>query len=189
MAYYPIMLDLSNKKCLIVGGGSVAERKANDLLKAEACVTIISPKVTEGIENLYRERRVDLKLREYQQGDLEGYFLVIAATDVPEVNEEIYAEACDRGILINTVDQKERSMFISPAVLRKGDLIIAISTSGKSPLLARKIKQFLDDVISDDIVNIVYKLGDIRDDAKARFDNIEDRIRYYEDVIKKYIRE
>ncbi|WP_026486910.1 precorrin-2 dehydrogenase/sirohydrochlorin ferrochelatase family protein [Caldanaerobius polysaccharolyticus] len=188
MAYYPVMLDIADKKCLVVGGGAVAERKVKDLVGVGARVTVISPEITQGIAMLHRDGFVDVVMRRYRSGDVDGYSLVIAATGDKVVNQQVYKEARDKGVLINTVDQREMSTFISPAVLRKGDIVIAISTSGKSPLLAKELKKFLDEIISEEVAEGVKELGDVREKAKRQFDTLEARTGYYREVLKKHLK-
>ena len=145
-SYYPIFLRLEQKPCLVVGGGKVAERKIKGLLAAGAKVTVVSPEVTPEIEKLSEEGKIKLHKRPYQPEDLKGAFLVIAATNNPQLQEKIAKEADSLGIPCNVVDQPELSSFIVPSVIRRGRLSLAISTSGASPAVARRIREKLEEI-------------------------------------------
>jgi precorrin-2 dehydrogenase/sirohydrochlorin ferrochelatase len=142
--YYPAFLELTGRLCVVIGGGRVAERKIKTLLECGAKVKVISPEVTSGIERLYQEGKLTLEKRPYQEGDLEGAWLVIAATSDPEVQKQVFEEAESRRIFCNVVDVPERCSFIVPSVIRRGELCLAISTSGASPALARRIRERLE---------------------------------------------
>lgn len=142
--FYPIFLRLKDKLCVVVGGGVVAERKVLGLLTAGAKVKVISPELTEKLKNLNDEGKITWISREYQRGDLQGAFLVISATNNPKVQEEVYQEAGERGIPCNVVDNPKLCSFIVPSVIRRGDLTIAISTSGISPAVARRLREQLE---------------------------------------------
>jgi len=140
MNYYPIFLDLRGRQCLVVGGGQVATRKVEGLLKAGARVTVISPESTETLGEWREEGKIIYLKRCYQRGDLKGYFLVYAATDLAEVNSEMAEEARAERVLLNVVDRSPFCGFVSPSVLERGDLIIAVSTGGKSPGFAKLVR-------------------------------------------------
>lgn len=136
--YYPAFINLRNKKTVVIGGGKIAERKVLSLLKAEADVTVISPLITKRLEKKASEGKIMHINREYKKGDLKNYFLVIAATNEREVNEQIAREA---KCLVNVVDTPELCNFIVPSVVKRGHLTIAISTSGISPAMSRTIRK------------------------------------------------
>ena len=143
MSLYPVFLKLKDVPCLVIGGGAVAERKVKSLLEAEASITVISPTVTEELRVIIASGKVEHRQREYRVGDLEGYTVVIASTSSREVNGQVYREATKREALINAVDDPEHSSFFMPSVIRRGDLQIAVSTSGRAPYFARKLRQLL----------------------------------------------
>ena len=143
-SYYPVFLDLKNKHCLIFGGGAVAESKLAKLLESSADVTVISPEITAGIREALQPGKLEWEAREYQPGDLAGAFLGIAATNLRGVNELIFREAEELGVLINVVDEPEQCSFIAPSVVSRGPVTVAISTDGTSPALARKLRETLD---------------------------------------------
>jgi precorrin-2 dehydrogenase / sirohydrochlorin ferrochelatase len=143
MRYYPIFLDLRAQRCLVIGGGEVAERKVATLLQADGQVTVISPTLTLQLQSWVEERQITAHLRTYQKGDMHGFSLVFAATDDEELHRQTAAEAQEAGIFLNVVDRPALCSFIVPALVSRGDLTLAISTSGASPAMAKKIRQEL----------------------------------------------
>lgn len=143
MNYYPICLKIEGRPCLVVGGGKVASRKVEGLLAAGARVTVISPELSDGLARLRDEGAIVWQPRGYQVGDGEGYFLLMAATDDPAVQDLVQADAERLQSLVNVADVPEKCNFILPAVVKRGALSIAISTSGKSPALAKKLRREL----------------------------------------------
>lgn len=140
---YPVFLRLEGQPCLVVGGGAVAERKVRALLAAGASVRVVSPTLNEALAGLAREGRILYVRRGYRPGDLAGVLLVVAATASPALNTRIARECRARRILVNVVNAPEAGNFLVPAVLRRGALVIAVSTGGKSPLLARILRDEL----------------------------------------------
>jgi precorrin-2 dehydrogenase / sirohydrochlorin ferrochelatase len=163
MRYYPAFLDLQDLNCLVVGGGQVGERKVETLLSCGARVHLVSPELTPRLEERVRQSRVRLIASEFLPEHLEGMFLVIGATDDPEVNRRISAEARSRNLLCNIVDKPRECNFIVPSQVNRGDLVIAVSTGGRSPALAKKIRQDLE-ILFPDIYGIyVALLGRVRE--------------------------
>jgi precorrin-2 dehydrogenase/sirohydrochlorin ferrochelatase len=146
MKYYPIFLRVAGRPCLVLGAGRVAEQKVESLLKAGACVTVISPDITARLAALAAARKIRHHARAYQPGDLRGAFLVYAATHSEELHVQIAMDAKKAGVLLNVVDRPQLCDFITPAIVERGDLVVATSTSGASPALAKRIRQQLDDV-------------------------------------------
>jgi precorrin-2 dehydrogenase/sirohydrochlorin ferrochelatase len=145
MKGYPILLvNLHRARCVVVGGGEVAARKVESLRAADAQVSVISPHLHPALESLAAAGGVQVIRRAYRRGDLEGAFLAIAATDEPAVNQAAWEEARARGMLINVVDDPEHCNFFVPAVVRQGDLVIAVSTGGDNPALARCLRERLE---------------------------------------------
>jgi len=136
---YPVNLQINNRSCLVVGGGGVAERKVVGLLAAGACVTVLSPEVTQKLTELIKEKRVIHVARTYQVGDVAGSFIVICATNNCGVNKLVAEEASQTGALVNVADAPELGNFNVPAQISHGDLLITISTGGKSPALAKRL--------------------------------------------------
>ena len=162
MSFYPICLDLEAKRCVVVGGGRVAERKVMGLLACGAQVSVISPELTEELNRQYSEGKLQWINREYRHGDLAQAFLVIAATDDEETQKLVYREAAAGNLLLNVADVPGRCNFILPATARQGDLAISVSTAGKSPALARKIRMELEKSYGPEYRVLVDILGVIR---------------------------
>jgi len=144
MNLFPIFLHLGNRPCLVVGGGRISEGKIGGLLRAGARVRVVAPEATAKIRAWHREKKIIWQRRPYRTNDLSKYFLVIAATNSPELHRRIFRKARQLGVLCNVVDVPALSDFFYPAVVRRGPLQIAISTSGKSPALAKRLRQQLE---------------------------------------------
>lgn len=143
MRYYPVFLNLEGRRCVVVGGGRVAERKVLSLLRARAAVHVISPDLTPRLAALAAKKKIGLARRTYHQGDLDGALLVFAATNNPQTQQAVREDAEAAGALVNAADDRERSTFLVPASFVQGDLQVAISTSGASPALARGLRRQL----------------------------------------------
>ncbi len=168
MSYYPVFLDIRNKRCVVCGGGEVALRKVKTLLEHGAAVEVISPSSCTELLALSENREILLHPREYQEGDLKGAFVVIAATNERDTNLRIVAGARRNGCLVNTVDDADNSDFIVPSCLRRGELTIAVSTSGKSPALARKLRTRLEMEFGTEYAGLVQLIGEVRAEMKKR---------------------
>ena len=144
MVYYPINLNLSGREVVVVGGGRIAGRKIMGLMEAMAVVTVISPTLTLELTEYAKEGKLTWKERDFTAADIQDAFLIIAATNHPEINQAVYKAAAPHQ-LISLVDDPEKSNFILPAVLNQGKLSITVSTSGASPILAKKIKREIAD--------------------------------------------
>lgn len=166
--YYPVFLDIHDRKCVVVGGGTVAFRKVNMLLDAGADVTVISPKPHPDIARLSKERTIRLIRREYETGDLKGAVIAIACTDVKEVNRKVANEAKKAGVLINIADDPKPSDFIIPSFFRQGGLTVAVSTSGISPALARKIRTTLQKSFGEEYASLLSLIGEVRSTLKYK---------------------
>ena len=162
MKYYPIYLDIKNRNCLVVGGGSVGIRKVLTLLACGANVTVVSLDATEKLQELSNNGMIKLKERPFQTIDLDDRFLVIGATDNQELNFKIHVEAERRGLLCNIADLPKACNFILPSIVNRGDLIIAISTSGKSPGFAKKLRKHLEKEFGDEYAEFLNLMGAIR---------------------------
>ncbi len=172
MSYYPIAIDLTGKKCLVVGGGNVAFRKARSLVDAGAFVTVISPRIENSFLSLPNTTVLN---REYKKGDIVGYLLVFAATDNEASNKEIFNEAQSNGILVNVVDKPEICSFIVPSVMKRGDLMISVITSGKSPALSKRIRNELEMLYGPEYADYVAMLADARNKIKQKYTDYRDR--------------
>jgi len=164
--YYPISLNLSGKKCVVVGGGVVALRKVRGLLEHGANVEVISPSVCSEISALAEAGEIGVKVKRYEHGDLDDAFLVIVATAESDTNREVAREARRRKVLVNVVDDPEQSDFNVPSIVRQRDLIIAISTGGKSPALARKIRTRLEKIFGEEYASLTDLIDEVRSELK-----------------------
>ncbi|MCP4540213.1 MAG: bifunctional precorrin-2 dehydrogenase/sirohydrochlorin ferrochelatase [Chloroflexi bacterium] len=164
MIGYPITLvHLHRARCLVVGGGKVAARKVVGLITTDAQVVVISPVLCERLELLAECGDIEVMRRDYCSGDLEETFLVIAATDDPAVNHQIWEEAQEQGVLINVVDDPPHCTFIAPAVVRQGPLTLAISTGGRCPALARHLREQFEQEFDPTYGRFVELLGELRE--------------------------
>lgn len=143
MELYPVNIKLHKRRCAVIGGGAVAERKVKALLEAGAEVNVISPVLTPGISGLQEDCRLSWLPRAYQTGDLENFFFVFCATDDPGINRQAAQDAKAAGALVNCVDDPELSDFYVPAHIAHGDLLLTVSTGGGSPALARRLREEL----------------------------------------------
>ena len=167
-AYYPVYLNLTGKKCVVIGGGPIAEDKVAKLQDAKAEVILISPTVTPALQAWAQAGDFEWQQREYQHGDLDGAFLGIAATNNREVNQEIFQEAERLAILMNVVDDPDQCTFIAPAIVQRGQVTLAISTGGASPALARKLRETLTKDSALDWADLDSVLAAARKEVKAR---------------------
>jgi|PlaIllAssembly_1097288.scaffolds.fasta_scaffold42159_2 precorrin-2 dehydrogenase/sirohydrochlorin ferrochelatase len=162
MRYFPVFLDLKNRKCVVVGGGRVAERKIQNLRKAGAAVTVVSPRLTPALERLKETKGIEHRRRAYKTGDLKAAFLAVAATDHRPTNEKVFREASARRIPVNAVDDPVHCTFIVPAVISRGDILIAISTGGRSPALAKALRKKLEREVGGEYSSLLKLIGAVR---------------------------
>lgn len=162
MKYYPVNLDIRGRRCLVVGGGSVSTRKVKALLGCGAIVEVVATDVSSRLCSLSEEGLISLARRPYGSSDLAGAFLVIGATDDEALNAEISRDAERTGVLCNIADRPEACSFILPAVVNRGDLVIAVSTSGKSPAFAKKLRQDLEAEFGEEYGEFLLLMGAVR---------------------------
>lgn len=184
---YPIYLKLNQVKCLVIGGGSVAERKVTTLLQYGARVLVIAPEITIGLEERVLRGEIAYWSRAYQSGDLDyleaGRSLVFVATNQPEVNHQVFQECQARGILVNVVDDPVRCSFFVPAIVRRGSLCLAISTEGKSPLLARRMREELEKEFGPEYEEFLNILGECRQKILHRVSDERQRRKLFEQLL------
>jgi precorrin-2 dehydrogenase/sirohydrochlorin ferrochelatase len=162
MRYFPIQLDIRGRACLVVGGGGVGTRKAKSLIACGGQVTVVSPTITGELKDLAAAGMLRVRQREYVGDDLQGMFLVMGATDDDWLNRHIRTDAERLKILCNIADRPEQCDFILPAVVQRGDLIVTVSTSGRSPALAKKLRQDLQAQFGDEYTAFLDLMGAIR---------------------------
>jgi precorrin-2 dehydrogenase/sirohydrochlorin ferrochelatase len=167
MKYYPINIDIRGKVAIIVGGGAVAERKCRMLLEAGAEVTVISSRLSRGLRRLLEKGCISHRDRDYRRGDLDGAFLVFAATGNRTVSSAVAEEASEWRILANIADMPERSDFTTPAAVARGDLLLTVSTGGKCPVLAREVREELNARYGEEYSEVLRILGAVREKLLA----------------------
>jgi len=165
--YFPAFLDLRGRRCLVVGGGPIAERKVHGLLECGARVIVVSPALVPGLARLVATGRIEQRARVFRKVDARRSVLVIAATGVAAVDDAVAVAARRHGALVNAVDRPARCDFIYGSVLRRGELQIAVSTGGRAPALAREIRRRLEAVVSEEYTALVEHVGRARHAARA----------------------
>lgn len=160
--YYPIFLDISKKPCLVIGGGKVAERKVNILLKFSGIIKVVSPRITKTLQRLAEKGRIHVSLKEYSTGDLNGVALVFAATNNESINQKIFKDAEKHNIPVNVVDNPSLCNFIVPSIVKKDPILIAISTSGVLPFLSKRLRKDIAESITRDYVRYADIVGRLR---------------------------
>ncbi|SHG89721.1 precorrin-2 dehydrogenase / sirohydrochlorin ferrochelatase [Thermosyntropha lipolytica DSM 11003] len=172
---FPAFINLEGKNCLIIGGGKVAERKVANLLAYGTNIKVVSPKVTENIKEWGEKGLITVNLRAFDDRDLDGIFMVFAATNDSDLNRRVARICRMKGILLNAVDDPVNCDFYVPSVVRRDSLVVAISTEGKSPLFARKMREELEGLIPEAYGWYVDLLGEVREKAKAKINDINER--------------
>ncbi len=160
--YYPIFLSIKGKRCVVIGGGKIAEGKVDKLLDCDAIVTVISPELTDKMRERATRNEFTYIPRVYEKGDIKGSYLALVATDDRKVNQTAADEARELGILVNTADDVKNCDFIAPAIVQRGDLTIAISTAGRSPAMARRVREELQELFTDEYANLLTVLAEAR---------------------------
>lgn len=180
---FPIYLNMNEKPCLIIGGGKVARRKIEDLLDYGLIIKVVSPQVEEKIATWAGEGIISLQQRPFQEDDLDGAYIVFTATDNNELNHRVARLCRQRSILVNAVDDPPNCDFYVPSIIRRNSLALAISTGGKSPMLARKLRQDLEEIIGDEYGEFVDILGEAREEIKNTIPDIEKRKKIFEAMV------
>jgi len=189
MDHLPVFINLRQKPCLVVGGGDIALRKVNLLLKAQAKIKCISPEFCSGLIELSRENSLDLIERRFESTDIDKQSVIIAATNDDKINALVSSLAHESGIPINVVDSPDLSSFIMPSIVDRSPVMIAVSSSGKAPVLARIIRAKLETIIPTAYGNLAEIAGEYRQKVKQRFVNLKDRRKFWESVFSGVIAE
>jgi len=168
VGYYPIFLEMKDRRCVVIGGGAVAERRVEGLVAVGANVTVISPAITEGLRDLLTQGAIRHVAREYQTGDRAGYDLFFVATDNLEINAVVSSEARSLRVWVNSADDPDHCDFILPGVIRRGDLTVAVSTGGASPAVTRAIREELDEYFTADYARFVQIAGEVRRELREK---------------------
>jgi precorrin-2 dehydrogenase / sirohydrochlorin ferrochelatase len=181
--YYPAILDIAGRCALVVGAGKVGEGKIANLVAAGARVKVVSLAATPPVKRWADEGTIELELRSYESADLDGRFLVIAATEDNDTNVRVFEDAERRQMLCNVVDVTHLCNFILPSIVRRGDLAIAVSTGGASPALARRIRLSIGECYGDEYDVALKLLGSLREELKAAYPSPEDRKVIFERMV------
>ena len=181
--FYIACLDLTGKRCLVVGAGPVGLEKIGGLLNSGAEVVVVAPEAIDEVQGLADAHLIELRARPYRSSDLDGCFLVIAATSRTELNRLVHGEAEARNMLVNVADVPELCNFILPAIVRHGPLAIAISTAGASPALAQRMKHEAADTFDESYARLAAILQQLRPWAKANLPTYTDRKRFFDGIV------
>ena len=184
MDFLPIFLDLKQQSCLVVGGGDIAARKAGLLLKAQAVVTIVAPKLSSSTQKLVTSQQVHWLEARFDPSQLGQERLVIAATDDETVNAAVYEAAKARNILVNVADSPDHCDFILASILDRSPIVVAVSSGGDSPVLARNLRARLETLIPPSYSKLGDLVGRYRDKVKQKFENVSQRRRFWESVLE-----
>lgn len=187
MSLLPIFLKLENRRCLLVGAGTVALEKVGSLLRTGCVLRVVAPEARAEIRELAREGRLEFVQKAFAPDDLDGQFIVIAATDVPQVNEAVYRAAIERGIPANSVDDIPNCDFYFGSVVSRGDLQIAISTAGESPALAQRLRREIDEQLPEDLGSWLAEIGELRRQVLATHPRGEKRRLLLHDLAQRQI--
>lgn len=183
MKYYPVFFDLREKVCLVVGGGAVSERKVQRLLECDASIRVVSKSLSAGLQCLLDQKQIQCPADRYSPNCLDGVFLVICATDDKAMNEQVMRDCRSRGIPVNVVDDPELCDFILPSIVEQGDLTIAVSTGGKSPALAKCLREELECRYGPEYREMVDIMGELRKRIVARGRPTEENRTLFEAVV------
>jgi len=183
MSYYPIFVELEGKTALVVGGGSVARRKVETLLEHGASINIISRELTDKLKELIEGGKIRKIGEDFKDEHLDGVFAVFAATDDKQLNHKISESAQKRGLFVNAVDQPADCNFIVPSIVKRGDLSIAISTSGKSPALAKKIRKELETQFGSEYETFLILMGRLREEILSKGFSQEENSRIFHEIV------
>ncbi len=181
--FYPVSLHLENRPCVVIGNGAIAEQKVIGLLEAGASVTVICPNPSRRLDELAADGVIRLHRRAHESGDLAGAFLVIVSVEDRAVRHELWQEAERRKTLINAVDDMPHCSFIAPAIYQQGDLTVAVSTAGKSPALAVRVRNRIGDLLGAEYGTLLALLGDLRAGVTARIPHTPTRTALWYQIV------
>jgi precorrin-2 dehydrogenase/sirohydrochlorin ferrochelatase len=180
---YPVSLDVAGRRAVVVGDGAVSLGKADALLAAGALVTVVANGPAQALQRL-QEAGATVERRGFEPADLDGAFLCVAASDDPARRAAIFAEARARGVLVNLVDDTDHCDFAAPAVVRRGELVIAVSTGGRSPALARRLRQLLEERFGPEWEDLAALLGEVREQTLPLLPDLAERSRRWGEALE-----
>lgn len=185
MSFFPAYFSLENKKILLVGGGAIALEKLEKLVDFTKDITIITKDLTDEFGDFQKKHNIPIKIRAYKKGDINGFDIVIIATNTQIIHKEIFEESRKFRILVNSVDNTAYCDFIFPSYIKKGDLTISISTGGASPAIARRLRKYIQSLIPTDIEDLLKELKELR----STIPKGKKRMRYFEDRADAFMKE
>ena len=181
MGYFPFYIDIENKKCVVVGGGFVALRKIEKIMPFKPKITVVAPEICNEIAAIYG---LEIRKRKFLDSDITDAFTVIAATNNNELNAYVFKLCQEKNILINTVDDKKKCGFIFPALVKKENVTVGISTEGKSPIYARFLREKIDSSLDENVDGVIDILSSVRGLIKREIDTEEKRKLAFERILK-----
>ena len=184
MSYFPMFMAMKNLKVLVIGAGDIATEKLEKLINFTTEITVIALRVEEEANRLIEEYHLTLEQRAYQTGDIEGFDIVIVASDTVDLHKEIYEESRGSRVLVNSVDNTEYCDFIFPSYMKKEDLTIAFSTGGASPAFAKQIRQHFEKIIPENVGAFLTKMRSLR----VTMPKGKERMQYFESLVEEYFR-
>lgn len=188
MAVFPLCIDLTNKKCVIIGGGKIALAKIKVLIEFNPQITVISPECCDDIVSLYKKNKLSWIKKEYSVNDINEAYLVVSATSDKNINEKVFVDAQKNNILVNVVDDPEKCTFIFPSIVKRKDLIISISTSGKYPALSKYLRKKLEKEFSAEYGTILSELHEYRQKILKEVEDERDRKRILTNKLKSFLK-
>jgi len=184
MAYFPIFIDMSNLKVLLIGGGDIATEKLEKLVDFSTEITIIAKDINQEMQTLIDTYSLTSFQKAYQTGDIKGFDIVVVATNTVSLHKEVYDESRGSRILVNSVDDTAYCDFIFPSYIKKDDLTIAFSTSGASPAFAKQIRQYFEKIIPDSVGNFLQEMKSLRSSMPKG----KERMKYFDGCVEEYFK-
>ncbi len=185
MAYFPMFMDMHDRKVLVVGGGAIAHEKLEKLVQFTKEITVITPEMSVETHTLIGEHCLTLYHRPYRTGDIEGFDLVIVATDTIDLHRLIYEESRDTRVLVNSVDDTRYCDFIFPSFVKEGDLTVAFSTGGASPAFAKHIRRWFQSILPDEVDGFLQKMRRLRGELPKG----KERMKTFDEMVETFFRE
>jgi len=182
MAYFPAFIEMKNVRALLIGGGTIAQEKLEKLLNFTQDISIITLEVNEDVRRLSKTHNLTLEKRAYERGDIDGFDMVVVATNTVALHQEIYEETRGTRTLVNSVDNTEYCDFIFPSYVQKGDLTVAFSTGGASPAFAKKMRQYFEKNIPDSVENFLVQMKKLRKTMPKG----KSRMHHFEALVESY---
>ena len=183
MSFFPMYMDMSNLKVLLIGGGAIATEKLEKLVDFTKEITVITKEVSPEAQSLIKDHCLTLSQRLYREGDIQGFDIVIVATDTVDLHKAIYEESRGTRVLVNSVDDTAYCDFIFPSYIKRGDLTVSFSTSGASPAFAKQIRRYFEEVIPNNVDEFLQKMKRLRTELPKG----KERMQKFEEMVREYI--